>query len=194
MILCCALTVDELNEKNQKIEKYIYYLSQGELYAMDKLYGLIKTDVYAYALSKSQNAADAEDIMQDTFVQIYKYAGRYEPMGKPLAWVFTIVNNFARRKFELDSRTTSIDTEETGELSDGSEMEMDVVNKQFLKEIMTILSPEEQEIVVLHIVSGMKHREIAEIQNLSLATVLSKYNRAIKKMKKFVEEGSQGEL
>jgi RNA polymerase sigma-70 factor (ECF subfamily) len=45
------------------------------------------------------------------------------------------------------------------------------------------LSKEERTIVVLHMINGLKHREIAEITGLSLSTVLSKYNRSLKKMK-----------
>lgn len=52
---------------------------------------------------------------------------------------------------------------------------------------MNVLSSEESAIVVMHAVSGMKHREIAEVTGLSLSTVLSKYNRALKKMKAELE-------
>jgi RNA polymerase sigma-70 factor (ECF subfamily) len=48
---------------------------------------------------------------------------------------------------------------------------------------MEALSDTERQIVVLHAVSGFKHREIAAHLGLPLATVLSKYYRAIKKMK-----------
>jgi RNA polymerase sigma-70 factor (ECF subfamily) len=41
---------------------------------------------------------------------------------------------------------------------------------------------------MLHAVSGLKHREIAEIYNMPLATVLSKYNRSIKKLQKALED------
>ena len=57
---------------------------------------------------------------------------------------------------------------------------------------LTVLSDTERQIVVLHAVSGFKHREIAACLELPLATVLSKYHRAIKKMKTNLEkEGPQ---
>jgi RNA polymerase sigma-70 factor (ECF subfamily) len=51
-------------------------------------------------------------------------------------------------------------------------------------EAMRVLSDEERQIVILHAVSGVKHREIAKIMEMPLPTVLSKYNRAMKKLKK----------
>ena len=49
---------------------------------------------------------------------------------------------------------------------------------------MKLLTDEERQIVVLHAVGGFKHREIAELIGLSLPTVLSKYSRAVKKLRK----------
>ena len=56
---------------------------------------------------------------------------------------------------------------------------------------MERLTQEERQIVVLHAVSGFRHREIAQILQLPLPTVLSKYHRALKKLKKYVTEGEE---
>lgn len=188
MLLCCALSEAELIDKNQEIEFLINKLALGNMNAMDKLYELIKTDVYAFALSKCQNAADAEDILQDTFIQIYKYANRYVPQKKPLAWIFTIVTNLANRKFQINSRNVSINEYEEIEIADSREYESQVIDNEFINQIMKVLKSDEQQIIVLHIVSGLKHREIAQLLGMSLSTVLSKYNRAIKKLQKEMEE------
>lgn len=58
-----------------------------------------------------------------------------------------------------------------------------------LTEALKQLSAQELQIVVLHIVSGFKHREIAHFLEMPLATVLSKYHRAIKKLKKNYLQG-----
>ena len=50
-----------------------------------------------------------------------------------------------------------------------------------LRALLDTLSDEEREIVTLHALTGLKHREIAALLELALPTVLSKYNRAIKK-------------
>ncbi|MBQ2325886.1 MAG: sigma-70 family RNA polymerase sigma factor, partial [Clostridia bacterium] len=58
-----------------------------------------------------------------------------------------------------------------------------------LRVCMESLTEEELRIVVLHAVSGFKHREIASLLSLPLPTVLSKYSRSIKKLKKMLADG-----
>ena len=53
---------------------------------------------------------------------------------------------------------------------------------------MAQLSEEERQIVVLHAVSGLKHREIADILEKPLSTVLNKYRRALKKLQALLGE------
>ena len=52
-----------------------------------------------------------------------------------------------------------------------------------IRQCMDRLSDEERQIVVLHAVAGFRHREIGALLELPLSTVLSKYHRAIKKLK-----------
>ena len=58
-----------------------------------------------------------------------------------------------------------------------------------LSQLMDTLSSEEREIVSLHALTGLKHREIAQLLDLALPTVLSKYNRALKKLKSTLQGG-----
>ena len=51
------------------------------------------------------------------------------------------------------------------------------------------LTDEERQIIVLHVVSGFKHREIAKMMNLPVGTVLSKYKRTINKLQALQKEG-----
>ena len=99
----------ECEHKTSRIEKLILLVAKGETDKIGELYDLIKTDVYAFALSKTGNKFDAEDIMQDTFVKIYKNAKLYTPKGKPMAWIITVELNIIRRYYQLKQRVTSLD-------------------------------------------------------------------------------------
>lgn len=182
-----ALTTEEIKDKNSQIETLINGIALGERSALKALYALIQTDVFAYALSKMGNKQDAADVMQDTFIQIFKYAKQYKPMGKPMAWIFTIEHNLIRRQFQLKNRTVNFE-EHLGNVAEDCDVEEQVINSEFLKMMLYLLSEEEREIIALHLVSGMKHREIAKILGKPLSSVLSKYNRAIKKLQIIVKE------
>ena len=188
MFVIFALGAEEIQDKNSRIEELLATIANGDTASMGLLYDLIKTDVFAYALSKMGNKHDADDIMQDTFVQVYKYAKQYTPKGKPMAWIIRIELNLIRRHFQLKSRTTPFD-ESFENTPSGENFEEGVINNAFLREIMKTLNEEEREVITLHIVSGMKHREIAKLLEKPLSTVLSKYNRAIKKLQLVVKEG-----
>jgi RNA polymerase sigma-70 factor (ECF subfamily) len=54
--------------------------------------------------------------------------------------------------------------------------------------MLELLSEEDRQIIVLHAVSGMKHREIAQIMHLPVSTVLSKYRRSLQKLRTALEE------
>ena len=60
----------------------------------------------------------------------------------------------------------------------------DIENKLLLQKMFSDLCREEREIIVMHDVSGMKFREIASIMNKPVGTVLARYNRSIRKLKK----------
>ena len=179
-----STTQAETPNKSALIEECLIRLGSGDNGAIGQLYNLIKTDVFAYALSKTGNKSDAEDVMQETFVNIYKHSTQYVPKGKPMAWIITIELNLIRRLFQIARRTISIEDRVFPE----SGFEQKIINDAFLAEMLKKLSEEEREIVSLHIVSGLKHREIASIINKPLSTVLSKYNRAIKKLKEIIKE------
>ncbi|MGM9609875.1 MAG: RNA polymerase sigma factor, partial [Eubacteriales bacterium] len=88
-----------MRNRNAQIEELLKQIASGDTASMGVLYDLIKTDLFAYALSRVGNKPDADDITQDTFLQIYRHAKQYVPQGKPMAWVITIENNLIRRFF-----------------------------------------------------------------------------------------------
>ena len=64
-----------------------------------------------------------------------------------------------------------------------------VDNRMVLEKMFGILSEDDRNLIILHDVSGLKHREIAEIMGMPLGTVLARYNRGIRKLQKGFGEG-----
>lgn len=111
----------------------------------------------------------------------------YTPKGKPLAWIFTITRNLALMRIREQSRTVTIEPESWQSLF-ADEPAVTSEDQLVLASLMETLSDQERQIVVLHAMTGLKHREIAELLNLRLPTVLSKYNRALKKLRNVLKE------
>lgn len=166
---------------NEDFEEWIREMGQGDTQALAELYTHTKTAVYGFALSIVKNPHYAEDLMQDAYVQIFQAAGSYRPQGKPMAWILRIVRNLSLMRLRgLKDATTydeNIGTYSVEDFSQGS------ADRLALRAALQGLSGEERQIVMLHSVAGLKHREIAEIIQIPLSTVLSKYRRALSKLK-----------
>lgn len=175
--------------RQQTIDEDLFPLiGQGNQRAFEELYLASERALYAYALSQVQNPHDAHDIVQDTFLKIRACAHLYQPQGKPLAWMFTIARNLSRNLQRSQSRNLSAD-----ELALEDDMSYsyisDPTDRIVLHTALNLLEEREREIILLHVVSGLKHREIADDLNVPLATVLSRYHRGLKKLKKHLEQG-----
>lgn len=189
------MTKNTIKEKNDIIENAIVGLANGDVDAMDILYSTIKTDVYAFALSKVYNKNDADDILQDTFLRIYENAKLYVPLGKPMAWVFTVELNIINRYFQLKSRYDVLNDETIIHdiVDESNYSKNNEIQDEYLITLLESLDEFEREVISLHLVSDLKFREIAEMLNKPLSTILSKYNRAIKKMRKISKGGKLNE-
>ena len=166
-----------------ELSSYIFKIANKDGDALHNLYELINKNVYAFALSILKNHDDALEVMQDTFITIYNNAGRYQNKDKPMAWILTITKNLSYMKLRKCKKTTDIE-----DLVFTSDDNND--DKIFVKHLLDKLTKEEREIVILHVVNGFKFHEIAKLLNLKLSTTLSKYHRAIKRIKEIVKEES----
>lgn len=164
-------------------------IADGDMEAFRQLYERTCGSIYGFALSITKNAHDAEDVLQDTFLTVHRSAAGYQPMGKPMAWILTIARNHTRMRLRSNGKTTGCDDLQLQSDEALARIES-VENRILIRELMTALSREERQIVMLHAACGLKNREIAALLQLPLNTVLSKYHRAIKKLRiKAKEEG-----
>ena len=169
------------------LDALLRQISRGNRAALEKLYSETKGSVYGYALSVLKNSHDAEDVLHDCYLSIVKGAAGYKSHGKPMAWILTLTRNLCLQKLREYQKADTLPPEDWVLLPDTREG-ITAEDKIVLAGCMKQLSDEERQIVVLHAVSGFKHREIAKLLELPLSTVLSKYSRALKKMKEILEK------
>ena len=174
-------------EKSPLLESYIARTAEGDTEALASLYEQTKGAVYGFALSVLKNTHDAEDVLQDTYIRIYNYAHTYKPSGNPMAWMLEITKNLSYMLLRKKSREGTLPDDES-ERSFTDDFSYSTDEQLSVTEAMLKLSDDERQIITLHAVTGLKHREIARLLGMPLATVLSKYNRSIKKLQKILEE------
>ena len=168
------------------LEELLRQIALGSQQAFEELYRATDSAIYGYALSLMRTHHEAQNVMMDTYLTISCAAHLYMPMGKPMAWILTITKNIARTKLRSAGRQIPLDDLEETTPSFDRDSEEAVA----LEQAMKVLGDQERQILILHAVTGLKHREIAEMLGMPLATVLSKYARSLKKLKKALEEDS----
>ena len=146
---------------------------QGDRAALEALYIQTEKAVYALALSILRDPEDARDVTQEVYLKVRAAAHLYVPQGKPLAWRNKSRDGQTPEDLENDARFSYIS---------------DPTDRLVLEAALKALGDEERQIVLLHAVSGLKHREIAADLGLPLSTVLSRYNRSLKKLQRFLTE------
>lgn len=185
-MLSVLLTTTEYTVSNDVLKRLLSGVAAGDREALAELYRRTKGAVYGMALSYLHNAQDAQDLTQDVFVRVWEYAGQYRPTGSPMGWLLTVCRNLCLMQLRREDRQESLTNEEWEAIPAG-ETSLSYEERTLLQQALAGLPEEERRVVLLHAVTGLKHREIGALLELPLPTVLSKYHRALKKMRGFLE-------
>ena len=173
-------------EDRHELQQLLIHIAGGEHEALAELYQRTRSAVYGLALSYLKNAHDAQDLTQDVYVQVWDRAEQYRLTGSPMGWLLAVCRNLCLMRLRREERHAALSKEEWDAIP-ARECGLDADERALLQGALASLTDEERRIVLLHAVTGLKHREIAALLELPLPTVLSKYHRALKKMRSFLE-------
>ena len=173
-------------EERHRLQRMLLRVAEGEREALAELYQHTRAAVYGLALSYLKNTHDAQDLTQDVYVQVWDCAAQYHSTGSPMGWLLTVCRNLCLMRLRREERHAALSEEEWDAIP-AQECGLNADERTLLQGALASLADEERRIVLLHAVTGLKHREIAALLELPLPTVLSKYHRALKKMRIFLE-------
>lgn len=129
----------------------------------------------------------AEDLAQETLVQVWRKAGQYDP-GKavPSAWVFTVARNLRidrlrrQRLYEVEL-TEEADAED--EHGDGHQRTLERLDARHLTALVGALPSEQVEVIRLAYFEGLSHAEVGKALDVPLGTVKSRLRLALGKLR-----------
>jgi RNA polymerase sigma-70 factor (ECF subfamily) len=132
----------------------------------------------AFAWSLSHNAADADDLVQDTLIKAWTHREKFEPGTNLRAWLFTILRNTyytttVRRRREIADENGK----HAASLSAGPTQDWTVAMRA-LQAALKQLPDEHREALILVGAAGLTYDEAAEICGCALGTIKSRVNRA----------------
>ncbi len=158
--------------------------------------------LYGAALRMTRNPADAEDIVQETYAKAYANFAKFTPGTNLKAWLYRILTNTYINSYRKQQRSPKIsggqDVEDwqlhhaeshtsTGLRS--AEMEaLDRIPDSLVSDALDKLSPEFRQAVLLADVEGFAYKEIAEIMETPIGTVMSRLNRGRSQLRTLLAE------
>jgi RNA polymerase sigma-70 factor (ECF subfamily) len=169
-------------------ETLIARFQQGDNYAFDLLVKRYKHPLLNFVYRFLGEKNDAEDIVQETFLRLFKNKHYYKEIAKFSTWIYTIAGNLAktelrkRKRHSLFSISHYMSTEKDYEIPDESgSPERDansVITDKIIQKAINKLSPKFKQVIVLRDIQGFSYEEITGIADIPLGTVKSRVNRA----------------
>lgn len=133
----------------------------GSLEAFERLYGLLAPPLRGYLLSMTRNAAHADDLVQDAFLQVHRSRHTYRPDLPVRPWVFAI----ARHVWMMDLRSRSRRPQAQAELPDlpvPADVER-LADRDAIRRALSSVLPDRREALLLHHVWGFSFAEIGQM-------------------------------
>jgi RNA polymerase sigma-70 factor (ECF subfamily) len=176
------------NESTASEKSLIDGCLQGNSNAFSLLVKLYRKQLYTYLYRLAGNRVTAEDLFQETLLKVWRNLKHYNEQNKFSSWLFSIAHNVAIdsiRKRKVRDKIKYL--EEITEQDDSHNPHFTLEKKETTYKIMQSINklPEKQkQVLLLRQHSKMTFKEIAELLNEPLNTVLGHMHYAVKKLRK----------
>jgi len=168
---------------------------QGDAQAFEVLYNLHKRRVYSLCLRMTANAAEAEDLTQEAFLQLYRKIATFRGESAFSTWLHRMAVNVVlmrlrKKGLPVVPLEETIETEEEAPKKElgGEDMKLaGSIERLQLERAIERLPPGYRTIFVLHDVEGYEHNEIAGIVGCSIGNSKSQLHKARLKLREFLK-------
>jgi RNA polymerase sigma-70 factor, ECF subfamily len=165
-------------------EELLAAIARGDHTSVALLYDRYQSQVYGFALNMLREPGAAQDVVQETFLAIWRSAGRYDASrAKPRTWIMTIVH---RRAIDAIRRRRQADDLPTGDVLPRSLVTGDSwadvaqgLDRADLARALATLSPVQREAITLAYYGGLTQEEISVRTGAPLGTVKSRVRLAL---------------
>ena len=158
--------------------------------------------IYSGALRMTKNPADAEDLVQETYIKAYRAFDQYEDGTNLKAWLFRILTNTYINMYRKNQRGLTIDPTDTiedwqmaraarhtsGGLRSAEAEALDLLPNDAISQALKSIPLEFSQAVYLADVDGFSYKEIADIMDTPVGTVMSRLHRGRKMLRDLLED------
>ena len=165
---------------------------QGDVRSYETLYQQYSKAMFNTSLRIVNNSSDAEDVLQEAFMDAFRFLNDFNYKSTFGAWLKRIVINksiniLRKRKVDLvDIETTSVGEMPNDDMLDEDNIQLKVAE---VKKAVALLPNGYRTVLTLYLFEGYDHEEIAEILHIAESTVRTQYHRAKHKLLHIIKGG-----
>jgi RNA polymerase sigma-70 factor (ECF subfamily) len=165
----------------------LWKLRRGDGEALRQVYEKYRHDLLGLAVTLSRDKAAAEDAVHDAFVSFVRLAPRLRLRTSLRSYLLTAVANRVRSLNRAGTRRTSTPVEDVTETQPPDQAVMLGERARLIEQALAQLPYDQRETVILHLQVGMKFREIANSQKVSINTIQSRYRYGLEKLRSLLD-------
>lgn len=171
-------------------QRWIQQVLAGDKQAYANIIDKYKNQLYATILRMTRNPQDAQDLVQDAFIKVYRNLDKYDANGSFSGWLYRVAINHCMDEFRKNRYSTvQVEIDET-KVVNHEHPEVVFLKKEKrrqLERLIATLPEDERLIILLRYVNEISYEEIGEVMDVPLSTVRNKLHRAKKKMRETVK-------
>jgi RNA polymerase sigma-70 factor (ECF subfamily) len=169
---------------------------RGDQHAFAQLYDAVSAKAHGLAVRVVRDPAQAEEVAQEAFLEIWKNSGRFDPAkGSPLAWLLTIVHRKSvdrirsaeastRRDTAYNRQNQPVDHDSTAEAAHAS------LEARRVRVALESLTPVQREALELAYFGGYTHTEVATMLDLPVGTAKTRIRDGLIRLRDTMGVGS----
>ena len=160
--------------------------------AFSKLVALYKERLYWHVRNIVKNHEDANDVLQNTFIKIFRYIQNFKGDSKLYSWMYRIATNESITFINKKAKRLQLSSQEmqdylVNNLESDVYFEGDKIQLA-LHKALAILPEKQRQVFNMKYFQDLKYKEIAEILNVSEGACKSNYHHATKKIEEYLKE------
>jgi RNA polymerase sigma-70 factor, ECF subfamily len=150
----------------------------GDVDAFEELVRRYQTSIYRVALRMLGSRADAQDVVQETFVRAWRALPRFRHDSAISTWLYRIVTRRALDKIASRRSTATLDEVEVEAGPDPAQAAEDQERLRALRRAIAKLPPDQRAALVLREFEGLSYQEVAQVLGASVPAIKTRIHRA----------------
>ena len=181
-------------DMDQDVE-LLRHISEGDRHSFSRFYDQYCKLLFAIAFRILNDQKEAEDVLQEVFLQIWDKAGTYNPvLGKPISWAVTLTRNKAIDYIRAHQRRSKLLEHAANEMlvcAPGSATANESVHgrehEELISSAVAELPAEQRKAIEMAFFTGLTQNEISELLKEPLGTIKARIRRGMLKLRERLE-------